>query len=63
MYFGADGVGDGMEWSWKCGTGCPLTSTPSEKRCPDAVVGEIGLNLIKLNSTDQMHFAAPGCLR
>jgi hypothetical protein len=21
MYFGADG----MEWSWRCGTGCPLT--------------------------------------
>jgi hypothetical protein len=25
MYFGADGVGDEMEWSWSCGTGCPLT--------------------------------------
>jgi hypothetical protein len=51
------------QWSWRCGTGCPLKFTPpSKKRRPDAVVGGIGLNLIELNSTDRMCLAAPGCL-
>jgi hypothetical protein len=46
------------------GIGCPLTSTPpSEKRRLDAVVGEVGLNLMELNSITRMRLAAPGCLR
>ena len=64
MYFWVDRTDRAEDGEDGVGTGCPLTSTPpSEKRRPGAMVGEIGLNLIKSKSAVRIRLAAPGCLR